>query len=98
MQLGLQLVDGALVGRLVRPPAQEAGAVTEAAAGDLVVADLGDQPGLERLPLGRARGRPAARPARRVAGEPWTADQFLQLCGQRRAVLGRDRGSKADVM
>src|SRR5689334_8407749 len=38
--LGLDLIHPALPGRLVRTPAHEAGPVPEAAAGDVVVADL----------------------------------------------------------
>ena len=43
--------------------------MAEAAAGDVVVADLDDQLGPQRLPFGGALGRPAARAAGRVAGE-----------------------------
>ena len=65
----LHLLEGALLRRLVGPPAQELGAVAEAAAGDVVVAHLDDELGPERHPFGRALGRPAARAAGRVAGE-----------------------------
>ena len=74
--------------RLVRPPAQQPRAVAEAVAGEMVVADLDDELRLERLPFGRALGRPAARAARRVAGEAGRRDQLFQLRGQRRLFLG----------
>src|SRR4029079_12384739 len=77
-KLGRQLLIGALLRVLVRPPADEAGAVAEAAAGDLVVANLDHQLGLERLPRHRALGVPPARPARRASGEARRLDQLLQ--------------------
>ena len=52
-ELGRELVERALPRVLVGPPAQEAGAVAEAAAGHLVVAHFDDQHGLQRLPCRR---------------------------------------------
>ena len=66
-KLGRELIECALLRILVGAPAQETGAVTEAPAGDLIVADFGDQRGLERLPFGRALGLPPARAARRAS-------------------------------
>ena len=80
-----ELVHRALARRLVGPAAEQPGAVAEAAAGDLVVEHLDDELGLERLPFGRALGRPAARAARRVAGEARRLDQRLELLRSRPA-------------
>src|SRR4029077_8863264 len=91
----LDLIERALPRRLVRPPAYEARAVTEAAAREMVVADLDHELRLERLPLAGALGRPAARTARRVAGESRRRDQNLQFFGERRLVLALDRGGEA---
>src|ERR1043166_1610375 len=93
-----QLILAALLRRLVRPPAQEFGAVAEAAAGDMVVAHFGDQLGPQRLPFAGPLGAPAARPAGRIAGEARRRDQLLQLSGQRLLVLGRDRRGEADMI
>src|SRR3954447_6221706 len=79
-----KLVHPALLRRLVGPPAQEFGAVAEAAAADMVVADLGDELGPQRLPLGAPRVAPAARPAGCVAGEARRLDQRLQPPGELR--------------
>ena len=78
-KLGRELVEGALARRLVGTPAQEAGAVAEAAAGDLVVADFDHQLRAAAAAIRRARSGPAARPARRVAGEAGRADQCFEL-------------------
>src|SRR5687768_9776702 len=59
-QFMLQLIHPALPGRLVRAPAEQAGAVAEAVAGHLIVEYFDHQLGLERLPLGRSRGGPSA--------------------------------------
>src|SRR5215212_8293738 len=89
-ELGRELVEGAFLRILVGPPAEEAGAVAEAPAGDLVVADLGDECRPQRLPLGRARIGPAARAARSIASEAWRLDQLLERPGQLRTLVRRD--------
>src|SRR2546428_6091143 len=73
---------------LVGAPAEELGAVAEAAAGEVVVADFDDQLGRERLPLGAALGGPAAGPAGGLAGETGRPDERLEHLGQL-GVLGR---------
>src|ERR1700759_2690984 len=65
----LQLIQRALPRRLVRTPAQDGGAVAETVAAEVVVAHLDHERWLQRTPLRGAFGRPAARAARRVAGE-----------------------------
>ena len=69
------LLEGALGGLLLRPPAQELGAVAEAAAGEVVVAHLADQRGPQGLPFRGAPLGPAAGAARRLAGETWRLPQ-----------------------
>src|SRR5262249_16171877 len=54
---------------LVRTPAQEARAVPESPAGEVIVANLGHQPRLERLPLPGTLGAPPAGAARGASGE-----------------------------
>src|SRR5688572_29205522 len=93
-----ELLASALPRRLVRAAAEQPGAVAEAARGDLVVHDFDYHLRLQRLPLGGAVGRPAARTARRVAGEPGRLDQPLQLFGPYRPILAGDRGGEADMM
>src|SRR3981189_466809 len=75
----LELIEGALLRRLVRPPAQDGCAMAKPLAAEVIVADLNDQFWLERAPLCRALRRPSARPARRVAGEAGLCDQRLEL-------------------
>src|SRR6478752_6265843 len=79
----LQLIEGALAWRLVRPPAQDRGAVTKSLAAEMVVGDFDDQLRLERTPLRRAIGRPSARAARGIAGKSGFGDQRLKLGRQR---------------
>src|SRR5215208_6867849 len=55
-----KLVEPALPRRLVRPPAQQCGAVPEPAFGHMVEADFDDEFGAERLPFAGALGAPAA--------------------------------------
>src|SRR5688572_23180779 len=74
----LHLIHCALLRGLVWAPTHERSAVTESVAAEMVVADFDDKLGLERLPFGGAFRRPAARPARRVAGETRRRNQFLE--------------------
>jgi hypothetical protein len=64
-----ELVEAALVGGLVGAQADEAGAVAQTAAGDMVERDLDDEAGPDRGSLRRALARPAAGPSWLVAGE-----------------------------
>src|SRR5207244_2320993 len=73
-------------------------AVAEAPGGDLVVADLDDQLGPERLPFGRSRRAPAAGTAGRVASEAGRLDQRLESRRQCRAIDGGDAGGEADMV
>src|SRR4051812_38889634 len=94
----LQLIQHALPRRLVRTPAQDGGAVAETFAAEMIVADFDHQLGFQRTPLGRTFGGPAARAARRVAGESRRSDQSFEFCGQRGLLLALDRGGESDVM
>src|SRR5688500_2308398 len=57
------LLERALARRLVGPPADDASPVTEPVSSHVIVLDLDDQLGQERLPLGGALGAPPARAA-----------------------------------
>src|SRR5262249_23299618 len=92
------LIHRALLGRLVRAPAQQARAVAKTPAAEVIEGDFDHQLGGERLPFAGALGRPAARPARRVAGEAGRLDQALELLRQRVAFTRADAGRKSDVM
>src|SRR4051812_15847641 len=78
-----QLIERALLRRLVRPPAQDRGAVAKSFAAEMIVADLDDQFRLQRAPLRRTLGGPAAGAARCIAGETGLCDQRFELLGQR---------------
>jgi hypothetical protein len=94
----LDLIDGALPWRLIRAPAQQPGAMSEALAGEMVVADLDHELRFERHPLGRTFGGPAARPAGRIPGEAGRAGQRFQSFRQRGLVLTSDRRGESDVI
>src|SRR5262249_6611833 len=64
----------------------------------MVVTDFDHELGPQRLPITRARGRPAARPSRPVPGEARRLDQLLQLRGQRFLLVARYGRGEADVM
>src|SRR5688572_10573836 len=98
LRLLLDLLHRALARRLVRAPAKEGRAVTEAAAAEVVVADFDDELGVERLPFGAALRAPAARAAGRVAGEAGRLDELLEPLRERGLVLGADRRAEADVV
>src|SRR5258705_4687603 len=63
----LDLRERAEARRLVRPPAQELRAVTKAAAREVIVTDLANQPRRQRLPLGVSSSASATRTTRRAA-------------------------------
>ena len=67
----------------------------ESAAGEMVVLNLDDQLWRQRLPLRRSLGAPAARPARRLTGEPGFFYQPLEFGGQLFFVPGGQSGAEA---
>src|SRR4051812_23910832 len=93
-----QLLHRALARRFVGPPAEKFGAMTEAAAADVIVAHLHHELRLERLPFAFLPLVPAARAAWCVAGEARWLDQALEFLCQRGAFRGRERGRETDVV
>src|SRR5712672_2969176 len=83
---GLDLLEGALAWRLIRPPAQETGSVAEPTAADMIITNFDDEFRSQRLPLSGALGAPPAGTSRRVAGEPRRLDKPFELPGQSPAV------------
>src|SRR3954470_8610793 len=73
-----ELIEFALPRRLVGPPAQDGGAVAEAFAAEMIVANLDHEFWLQRTPLCRSLGRPSARPAPGLSGEPGRRAQGLR--------------------
>src|SRR4051812_17522093 len=78
-----QLLERALSGRLIRPPAYQAGAVAEAVRGYLVELNLHHEIGPERLPLASLVRAPSAGATWRFSGKAWRFDKGL---GPRRQV------------
>src|SRR5262245_8061538 len=72
--------------------------MAKAVAGHLVVLDLGDQAGLQRLPLAAALGRPAARPTGGVAAGSRAALPTLEFGDQRRALVVAEARGEADMV
>ena len=93
-----ELIGGARAGSLVGPPAQEAGSVAEAPAGEAIVLDLDDQPGRERHPLARALRAPAAWTAGRRAGEAGRPDERPQPGEQRLAIRRLEARGESHVV
>ena len=72
--------------------------MTEAVAGDMIVADLDDESGLQWLPRIFLPVIPAAWAAGNGPCETGRGDQFFELFGQRWAVIRGDAGRKSDMM
>src|SRR4051794_38482948 len=96
--LAAELVESALPRRLVRPPAQQRGAMAEAVRGDLIIAHLDHEFRPERLPLGGAFRAPPARAARGAAGEAGRLDERFELVSEGPLFGGRQGRSEADVV
>jgi hypothetical protein len=93
-----QLLERALLWRLVEPPSHQARAVTEAIAGDVIIAHFNHELGAKRLPLGGPRRAPAAWTAWRVSREAGRGHKPFQAFGKGRLfVVGESRG-KAHMM
>ena len=95
---GLDLLEGALAWCLVRPPAQETGAVAEPTAADMIITNFDDELRSQRLLLSGALGAPPAGTSRRVAGEARRLDKPFELPGQRPAVEVVQCRGKPDVI
>src|SRR5690606_3340252 len=76
------LLESALMGRLVRPPAQKLGAMTKSFCRHLVNANFDDEFRTQRFPRSAPLRAPAAGAARSVAGETRRLAQFLQTIRQ----------------
>src|SRR5581483_3611611 len=72
--------------------------MAKALAAEMIVADLDHKLRLQRTPLRRAFGRPAAGAARGIAGEAGLCNQRFELVGQRGLVLVLDGGGEADMV
>src|SRR5438270_563366 len=70
-RLLLELLEGALARRFVRPPAQDRGAVTKAIAAEMIEADFDHELRLQRTPLRRTFAGPAAWAAWRERSTQW---------------------------
>src|SRR5690348_343516 len=64
----------------------------------MIVTNFDNELRPERLPFARALGRPAARAARRLAGETGRLDQALEFLGQRPSIVRLDVRREADVI
>ena len=72
--------------------------MTELFSAEMIKTDLYDEHRLERLPFTRARGGPAAGPARRVAGETGRRDQAFQLSREFRLFRPLDGRGETEVI
>src|ERR1700730_3221156 len=95
---GHHLIERALPGLLVGAPAQELGAVPEAATGEMVVAHLADQDRAQRLPVGRAPLAPAAGSSRAPAGEARRLDERHHQALDLAALGVAEAGAETDVV
>ncbi len=75
---GGNLFEVALSRFLIEAPAQEPGAMTEAAATVVIVLNFSHEPGLQGFPFSGALGAPAAGPTGRIARKTRGLDQRLQ--------------------
>src|SRR5439155_17357521 len=88
----------ALARVLVRPPSQEFCAVPEASTREVVVLHLADQLVLERMPFGRALGRPATRASRCVTSKTRRALERQQNFLEVFSLVPRKAGAEPDVI
>ena len=94
----LQLLEGALIGPLLRAPAHELRSVPEPPAREMVVADFAHQLWFERLPFAGTFGPPAAGAAGRSAGESGRTDKRFDCLLQILALFGVEAGGEAHVI
>src|SRR5215218_858691 len=87
-----ELRDEAVLGRFVLPPAQELGAVADAAARDVVEGHLADELGAEALPDELLLGLPAAR----LAGAPLVGAVRLEQLEQLALLSRPEAGGVTD--
>src|SRR5262245_1686603 len=94
----LDLLEGALLGVLVGAKADELRPVTEAVAGDMIVAHLDDELRFDRLPFSAPFGAPTARTARGFAGETRRGYERFEFPGQRRPLRIGDGGGETHMV
>jgi len=93
------LIECALLGRLVGTPPHQLGAVAEAITGDMIKSNLYHQFRPKRFPFSAAIGTPAARAARCLAGESGQATELLKLSRQRWLLgVGHHRAPPSDLV
>src|SRR5438477_8118893 len=92
------LIHRALLRRFVGTPTQNLRAVTEPAAGKMIVGDFHDYLRIDRFPFAGSFRAPAARAAGGVASESGLLfERFKFLC-ERTPFAGFERRSETDVM
>jgi hypothetical protein len=96
--LARDLGHGTGAGGFFGTPAEEFGAVAEAAAGEVVELDFGDEFVVERLPLHGVLGAPAAFASRSFAGEAGRLYEFQEFFGKGGTLFVADGGREADVI
>ena len=92
------LLECALLGRLIGPPAEEFGTVSEAIVGDVIETHLRHKLRTYRLPLPTSLRAPPARAARRLAGKAGRLSQRLQPLRQRAPVVIGDGRREPNVI
>src|ERR1051326_1604220 len=92
------LIHTALPWSLVRTPADQFGAMTKTAAGEVIVAHLDDQFRPKRFPFRGPFSGPAAGSARRVAGETGRFNEWREFCKQRFALRRFEPGTETHVV
>src|SRR3954447_20668456 len=92
------LLKRALLRCLVRPPAQELGAVPETITRDMIETHFHHQFRSNRLPFAASRGTPAAWPARCFPGEARRFAHGFKSAGQLGPFVFRNGRREADVI
>src|SRR5262249_9752654 len=95
---GADLVHSALMGRLVRPPANEVRAVAESVLGHVIIFYFDHQPGVERQPFRPTLAAQSAWATGRGAIEAGRRDQSFQSFGERRLGISGDGRGETHVV
>src|ERR1700691_2217740 len=96
-QGSLDLLERALLGRLVRTPTHKLRAMAKPVTGDMVEPHLHDEFGPQRLPFAASFGAPAAWTTRRFSGKAGCLAKSLQPLGQTWSFFISDGGGEADM-
>src|SRR5438477_12524341 len=92
------LIHRALLRRFVGTPTQNLRAVTEPAAGKMIVGDFDDDLRIDRFPFAGSFRTPAARAAGGVASESGFLFQRFKFLCERAPLVSLERRSETDVM